>query len=72
MQTPQVMRRAAILDAFARCPIPLEQVTDDVQLIELSGGEVWLVQGEERNLKITTAPDLQIARTFLNARNAEL
>lgn len=72
MQTPQVMRRTALLDAFVRCPIPLEQVTDDVQLIELAGGEVWLVQGEERNLKITTAPDLQIARTFLNARNAEL
>jgi 2-C-methyl-D-erythritol 4-phosphate cytidylyltransferase len=65
MQTPQVMRRTALLDAFERCPIPLEEVTDDVQLIELSGGEVWLVQGEERNLKITTGPDLQIARTFL-------
>jgi 2-C-methyl-D-erythritol 4-phosphate cytidylyltransferase len=65
MQTPQVMRRTALLDAFERCPIPLEEVTDDVQLIELSGGEVWLVQGEERNLKITTAPDLQVARTFL-------
>lgn len=65
MQTPQAVRRAALLDAFARCPIPLDQVTDDVQLIELAGGEVWLVQGEERNLKITTAADLQIARTFL-------
>ena len=61
MQTPQIMRRAALLSAFESCPLPLEQVTDDVQLIELAGGEVWLVPGEERNLKITTQTDLNIA-----------
>lgn len=61
MQTPQVMRRADLLDAFARCPIPLEQVTDDVQLLELIGQDVWLVEGEERNLKVTTATDLRVA-----------
>jgi 2-C-methyl-D-erythritol 4-phosphate cytidylyltransferase len=65
MQTPQVMRRVALLDAFARCPIPLSAVTDDVQLIELAGGEVWLVEGEERNLKITTQADLRIAEMWL-------
>jgi 2-C-methyl-D-erythritol 4-phosphate cytidylyltransferase len=65
MQTPQIMRRAALLEAFEKCPIPLEQVTDDVQLIELAGGEVWLVEGEERNLKITTQGDLKIAEMIL-------
>jgi 2-C-methyl-D-erythritol 4-phosphate cytidylyltransferase len=65
MQTPQIMRRDALLDAFARSPIPLEQVTDDAQLIELAGGEVWLVPGEERNLKITTAAELQLAEMYL-------
>jgi 2-C-methyl-D-erythritol 4-phosphate cytidylyltransferase len=65
MQTPQIMRRAALLEAFENCPIPLDQVTDDVQLIELAGGEVWLVKGEERNLKITTASDLKIAEMHL-------
>lgn len=67
MQTPQVMRRAALLEAFERCPLPLEQVTDDVQLIELAGGDVWLVEGEERNLKITTAIDLKVAEMYLTA-----
>ncbi|HEX4792725.1 MAG TPA: IspD/TarI family cytidylyltransferase, partial [Humisphaera sp.] len=33
MQTPQVMRRADLLDAFDRSPLPLYQVTDDVQLL---------------------------------------
>jgi 2-C-methyl-D-erythritol 4-phosphate cytidylyltransferase len=61
MQTPQVMRRAALLRAFENCPIPLEQVTDDVQLLELAGEEVWLVNGDEKNLKVTTPVDLKIA-----------
>jgi 2-C-methyl-D-erythritol 4-phosphate cytidylyltransferase len=65
MQTPQIMRRTALLDAMIHCPIPLEQVTDDVQLIELAGGEVWLVDGDESNLKITTAIDLKIAEMHL-------
>jgi 2-C-methyl-D-erythritol 4-phosphate cytidylyltransferase len=66
MQTPQVMRRQDLLDAFASCPIPLAQVTDDVQLLELARKPVWLVDGEERNLKITTPLDLQIAHTLLS------
>jgi 2-C-methyl-D-erythritol 4-phosphate cytidylyltransferase len=67
MQTPQIARRAALLEAFERCPLPLEQITDDMQLLELAGHEVWLVQGEERNLKITTPIDLDLARV-LSAR----
>jgi len=67
MQTPQVMRRADMVCAFATCALPLEQVTDDVQLLELAGKEVWLVEGEDRNLKITTATDIRLAELFLNA-----
>ena len=74
MQTPQVMRRTCLLAAFDSCPEPFEQITDDAQLIELAGGEVWLVQGEERNLKITTQIDLKIAEMLLgdNQRGAGL
>jgi 2-C-methyl-D-erythritol 4-phosphate cytidylyltransferase len=66
MQTPQAMRRRDLLSAFDLCPIPLDQITDDVQLLELAGKPVWLVQGEERNLKITTPTDLQIAQSLLS------
>jgi 2-C-methyl-D-erythritol 4-phosphate cytidylyltransferase len=65
MQTPQIARRSDLLDAFARCPIPLDQVTDDVQLIELAGGQVWLTPGEEHNLKITTQLDMVVARSLM-------
>ena len=68
MQTPQVARRADLLRAFETCPLPLDQVTDDVQLIELAGGAVYLVQGDERNLKITTPLDLKVARLLLDER----
>jgi 2-C-methyl-D-erythritol 4-phosphate cytidylyltransferase len=69
VQTPQVARRSALLDAFARCPIPFAQVTDDLQLLELVGVETWLVAGEEQNLKLTTAADLALAETFLRQRS---
>lgn len=68
MQTPQIMRRTDLLQAFETCPIPLAGVTDDVQLIELGGGQVWLVAGEERNLKITTAMDLKVAEMLLEEK----
>jgi 2-C-methyl-D-erythritol 4-phosphate cytidylyltransferase len=65
MQTPQVMRRADLLAAYERCPIPLADVTDDTQLLELAGHAVWLVPGEHRNLKITTGTDLRLAEILL-------
>jgi 2-C-methyl-D-erythritol 4-phosphate cytidylyltransferase len=65
MQTPQVMRRADLLAAYESCRLPLGEVTDDTQLLELAGRDVWLVDGEERNLKITTAADLRLAEMWL-------
>jgi 2-C-methyl-D-erythritol 4-phosphate cytidylyltransferase len=65
MQTPQIMRRRELLEGFEKCPLPLEQVTDDVQILELTGNNVWLVAGDDRNLKITTPLDVQIAELLL-------
>jgi 2-C-methyl-D-erythritol 4-phosphate cytidylyltransferase len=65
VQTPQIARRADLLRAFETCPLPLDQVTDDVQLIELAGKEVWLVAGDEWNLKVTTQTDLRLAEVLL-------
>lgn len=65
MQTPQVMRAADLRRAYAQCPLDLAQVTDDAQLLELIGLPVWLVAGEEQNLKITTQSDVRLAEHFL-------
>ncbi len=65
MQTPQAMRRQSLESAFAQCPIPLIQVTDNAQLLELAGEIVWLVPGEETNIKLTTQLDVKVAEVFL-------
>ena len=57
-------RRAALQSAYEKCPLPLDQVTDEAQLLELSGQEVWLVPGEERNIKITTPEDFYVFRAL--------
>lgn len=66
MQTPQVMRVADLSEGFKTCPFSLELVTDDAQVLELAGKPVWLVEGEESNLKITTRNDLRIAELILS------
>src|SRR5690606_24706609 len=58
VQTPQAMRRDWLAEAFARCPLSLEEVTDDVQLLELAGYPVRVVEGEPENLKMTRPEDL--------------
>jgi 2-C-methyl-D-erythritol 4-phosphate cytidylyltransferase len=65
MQTPQIFRRTELLAAFEACPAPLEQITDDAQLMELAGRAVVLVPGDERNIKITTTIDLKLAELLM-------
>jgi len=72
MQTPQIMKREALLHAFDACPLPLEQITDDAQLLELAGHDVYLVQGDERNIKITTQMDRRVAELLLKNSNDEI
>jgi 2-C-methyl-D-erythritol 4-phosphate cytidylyltransferase len=68
MQTPQAMRRADLLEAYASVRLPLDQITDDVQLLELAGRPITLVEGDDRNLKITTLADLELALQLLRTR----
>jgi 2-C-methyl-D-erythritol 4-phosphate cytidylyltransferase len=70
VQTPQIGKRVDFLEAMEKCPVPLEEVTDDAQLLELAGKDVWMVEGEERNIKITTPIDLQIADVLLRSGGA--
>lgn len=63
-QTPQVFPVQQILQAHRQVPAAVE-VTDDAQLIEHSGlGTVLLLEGDARNIKITTLADLKMAEMF--------
>lgn len=67
-QTPQGLRREIALAAFARAAAEGWVVSDDVQVIERSGGSVAVVPGDRRNLKITTPDDWALAEALLALR----
>ena len=58
VQTPQVFQKEIIEKAYS---IPFhEAITDDASLVEEAGFEVFLCDGNEENIKITTQFDLKI------------
>ena len=63
-QTPQAFRREVLAEAirFGRRGV---EATDEAVLAERAGHRVALVEGDPRNIKITTKRDLAIARRFL-------
>ena len=61
VQTPQAFRA----DALRAAHDADGDATDDAALVEAVGGEVVVVPGDARNLKITTPEDLVIAAALL-------
>ena len=61
IQTPQGFKTSALRDAHASA----SEATDDAALIEAAGGQVKVIRGEERAIKITTPADLNTALSHL-------
>lgn len=61
VQTPQAFRAEAIKRALAGGG----QATDDAALVEAAGGQVVLVDGDPRNIKVTTPTDLLVAEALI-------
>ena len=59
-QTPQAFRVGVLRDALALASTASD-ATDEAMLAEQAGHSVYLVEGDPRNLKITTPGDLEIA-----------
>jgi 2-C-methyl-D-erythritol 4-phosphate cytidylyltransferase/2-C-methyl-D-erythritol 2,4-cyclodiphosphate synthase len=59
-QTPQAFRIGVLRDALALAATASD-ATDEAMLAERAGHSVYLVEGDPRNLKITTPEDLEIA-----------
>ncbi|MGZ5922458.1 MAG: bifunctional 2-C-methyl-D-erythritol 4-phosphate cytidylyltransferase/2-C-methyl-D-erythritol 2,4-cyclodiphosphate synthase [Rhizomicrobium sp.] len=64
-QTPQGFVYAKILNAHR--DHAAEEVTDDVALGELAGLKVEMVQGEEKNIKVTRNEDFALAERLMNS-----
>lgn len=67
-QTPQAFRTMVLRDALAAAGDGFS-VTDEAALAERAGYAVKLVDGDPRNLKITTADDLEMAEHLMNAHD---
>src|SRR5581483_2416582 len=65
-QTPQVFRFDLLKQAFAKAREDAFNGTDESSLVErLEQGEVSVVPGSDRNIKITKPSDMDLARLFL-------
>lgn len=64
-QTPQVFRTELLREAHNRARADGFVGTDDAQLVERTGAVVSVVEGHERNLKITGPADLALAERWL-------
>jgi 2-C-methyl-D-erythritol 4-phosphate cytidylyltransferase len=60
VQTPQAFRAGVLRRAHAGAP----EATDDAALVEALGGTVVVVDGDPRNIKLTSPDDLIVARAL--------
>jgi 2-C-methyl-D-erythritol 4-phosphate cytidylyltransferase len=69
VQTPQVFRYKDILMGHQRAmKESWEEITDDALLMEKIGIPVKVIEGSEENIKVTTARDLELARSLWRGR----
>ena len=65
VQTPQVFDFDLLRGALKKAAQDGAAVTDDCSAVELMGMSVKIVEGDERNIKVTTPMDLKIAKLLL-------
>ena len=65
VQTPQVFDFDLLRGALKKAAEDAAAVTDDCSAVERLGMAVKIVEGDERNLKVTTPVDLKIAEMLL-------
>ncbi len=70
-QTPQVFRTSLLQEAFARAQADGYHGSDEAVLVERLGHEVTIVEGSDRNIKITKPADLDLARFLLAQERAQ-
>lgn len=70
IQTPQTFNAALLKKAFDQAYQP--SFTDEANVLEASGKEVYLIEGEYENIKITRPLDLAIAEYILAKRASKV
>ena len=65
IQTPQIFDRDLLIGALHKARKDNAAITDDCSALERIGMSVKIVEGDERNLKVTTPTDLKIAQLLM-------
>jgi len=65
VQTPQVFDIDLLRGALVKAKEDGAEVTDDCSAVERLGMKIKIVEGDEKNLKVTTPMDLKIAEMLL-------
>jgi 2-C-methyl-D-erythritol 4-phosphate cytidylyltransferase len=65
IQPPQVFDRQLLSGALEKAKKENAAITDDCSAVERMGMSVKIVEGDERNIKVTTPMDLKIAELLL-------
>lgn len=68
IQTPQTFRASILIPAMQQ-PYT-EAFTDEATVVETFGEDVFLIEGERTNIKITTPEDMLIAEALLKAKES--
>jgi 2-C-methyl-D-erythritol 4-phosphate cytidylyltransferase len=66
IQTPQTFKSDILLPAFEQTY--RDEFTDEATVVEAYGEEVYLIEGEKSNIKLTTPEDMLVAETILKSR----
>ena len=65
VQTPQVFDFDLLRGALKKAKDEKAEITDDCSAVERMGMKVKIVEGDERNIKVTTPMDLKIAEMLM-------
>jgi 2-C-methyl-D-erythritol 4-phosphate cytidylyltransferase len=69
VQTPQVFQAKTLRKAYEQEFTPL--FTDDASVVEATGTEITLIEGERENIKITTPADMIFAQAIISTQDEE-
>ena len=69
VQTPQVFERSLLIDAYAGLNADTAAgITDDASVVELAGLDVYVIEGDPLNLKLTQPADAELLAAVLRMR----
>ena len=66
IQTPQCFELSLLKRAYSKDDI--ENCTDDAQVVEKIGEAVYLINGDSRNIKVTTLEDFKLVKAILGLK----